>query len=238
MPHAVDFRLDDFEAASEQVGDAFWQHIGVHETDFTALAEHHTPDGRHSYYVLHDGSASWGIPGGPQIVALHIQREPDAQVFRFQHTTVPLPVMAESWLIARGCSQESIRLPPGTGTASADDTTRALEERLMGDGDHFALLASYTHDTSNTPETTVLLRAVNESEPLPFRVLLERVDTPAWTHTLREGGFRTFEDATTWWEAYWDGEAPELPALPASTRSLGALPAVPAPPAPPPGRTR
>ncbi|MFI6289357.1 hypothetical protein ACIBCM_32210 [Streptomyces sp. NPDC051018] len=236
IPHAVDFRLDDFEAATDQVDEAFWKHIDIHETDFTGLAEHHTEDGQHSYYVLHDGSVTWGIPGEPQIVALHIQRDTDAKVFRFQHTTVPLPAMAQSWLIARGCPKERIRRPPDTGAASADDTTRALEERLMADGDHFALLASYTHDTSDTPEITVLLRAVDESEPLPFRVLLERVDTTAWTHTLREGGFSTFEDATAWWEAHWDGEAPALPALPTRLSSLGALPAVPTPAAPPPGR--
>ncbi|GAA2254746.1 hypothetical protein GCM10010232_49910 [Streptomyces amakusaensis] len=239
MPHAVDFRLDDFEAATEQVGEAFWQHIEIHETDFTGLAEHHTPDGQHSYYVLHDGSATWGIPGEPQIVALHIQRDTSTRVFRFQHAILPLPGMAQSWLIARGCSKEGTRLLPDARTASADDTTRALEERLMGDGggDHFALLTSYTDDTSDTPEITVLLHAVNEQEPLPFRVLLERIDTTSRTHTLREGAFRTYAEATIWWEAHWSGEAPELPALPAGT-PIAALPAVAVPASPPPGRTR
>jgi hypothetical protein len=234
----VDFRLNDFEAATEPVGKAFWQHIGFHETDFTGLAEHHTDDGRHSYYVLHDGSATWGFPGEPQIVALHIQRETDARVFRFQHLIVPLPAMAQSWLIARGCPTEAIRLPPDMGTASADDTTRALEERLLDDGDHFALITSYTHDTSDTPQITVLLRAVDEKEPLPFRVLLECVDTTSWTHTLREGGFRTFEGATEWWDTHWRGETPALPPLPSSANKLAATPAVPAPAAPPPGRSR
>ncbi|MFI1890246.1 hypothetical protein [Streptomyces jumonjinensis] len=232
----VDFRLEGYKAASEQIEEAFVHHIAV--LDFTALAEHHTPDGRHSYYVLHDDTATWGIPGAPQIVALHIQREPEERAYRFQYATVPLLAMAQSWLIARGCSKRGIRLPPGTGTASADDTTRALEERLMGDGDHFALLASYTHDTSDTPEITVLLRAVDEQEPLPFRVLLERVDTVSWTRTLREGGFRTYKEATAWWDAHWGGEAPELPTLPASTSSLAVLPAVPVPASPPPGRAR
>lgn len=238
MTPAVDFRLDDVEPATKLVGEAFWQNIEINEIDFTVLAEHHTEDGRRSHYVLHDGSATWGIPGEPQVVALHIQRDTDAKVFRFQNMTVPLPAMAQSWLIARGCPKDRIRLPLGTGTASADDTTRALEERLMADGDHFALLASYTHDTSDTPEITVLLRAVNDSEPMPFRVLLERIDTTAWTHTLREGAFRTFEDATTWWESHWGGEAPELPALSTKSSSLGELPIVPVPASPPPGRAR
>ncbi|MGW5679815.1 hypothetical protein ACWEV4_32860 [Streptomyces sp. NPDC003860] len=152
--------------------------------------------------------------------------------------TVPLPAMAQSWLIARGCPKASIRLPPGIGTAPADATTRDLEERLMGDGDHFALLASYTDDTSDSPQITVMLRAINESDPTPFRVLLDRMDPESWTHTLREGGFHTFEGALGWWEAHWDGEAPELPPLPAKATRLAELPAVSTRPTPSSGRSR
>ncbi|MEU3599281.1 hypothetical protein ABZ714_11195 [Streptomyces sp. NPDC006798] len=144
--------------------------------------------------------------------------------------------MAQSWLIARGCPKDAIRLLPGIGTTPADDTTRALEERLAGDGDHFAVLASYTHDTSETPEITVLLRAVDEAEPRPFRVLLERIDPASGTHTLQEGQFRTVQDATAWWNAYWSGENPQLPPA-AGTTSL-AEPVVPPPATQPPGRTR
>ncbi|MFK4222207.1 hypothetical protein [Streptomyces sp. NPDC019890] len=241
MPQAEpDFRLDGYEAVNDRVEETFWQHIASGQDMLTVLAEHHTEGDQHSFYVLHDRAVTWGIPGEPQLAALHLQRDCAARTFRFQHEMLPLPAMAQSWLIARGCPKDAIRLLPGMGTAAADDATRALEERLMSDGDHFALLTSYTDDTSAKPETTVLLRATGERAPLPFRVLLEEVDTDAWTHTLRECGFATFEAATEWWENRWSGQDIALPTTPPPTRRspLPAAPARPAPGVPPRGRVR
>ncbi|WP_329025803.1 hypothetical protein [Streptomyces sp. NBC_00690] len=235
-----DFRLDGYKAVNPHVDRAFWLHIASNEYDLTLLAKHHRDDGRHSHYVLHDRTATWGIPGEPQLIALHLQRDPAARTFRFEHATLPLPAMAQSWLIARGCPTDSIRrLPDGMGTTPADDTTRALEERLMGDGDHFALLSSYTDDTSASPQITVLLRAVDEAGPLPFRVLLEEIDLTDFTHTLREGGFATFGEATSWWENHWQGQAVPLPPAPPSAVRTAAPGLPPQPPtAPLPGRAR
>ncbi|WP_406463373.1 hypothetical protein OH768_47915 [Streptomyces sp. NBC_01622] len=234
-----DFRLDGYQAVNDLVDEQFWQHIGIAEDQLTVLAEHHTSDSGHSFYLLHNGAVTWGIPGEPQLVALHLQRGTSARTFRFDHAAFALPAMAQSWLIARGCPEEQILLADGMGSEPADPATRALEQRLRRDGDHFALLTSYTHDTGPM-EITVLLRALDEKAPVPFRILLEEVDTTAWTHTLREGGFTTFEAATQWWEAHWSGEAiPLPPASPAARHTTAAgLPAPPARPAPPrrPGR--
>jgi hypothetical protein len=233
-----DFRLDGYEAVNDRVDEAFWQHIGSEQDMFTVLVEHHTDRDQHSYFVLHNGAVTWGIPGEAQIVALHLRRDTAARTFRFQHQTLPLPAMAKSWLIARGCPKDAIRLPAGTGTSPADEATRALEERLMTDGDHFALLASYTDDTTDRPETTVMLRALDERAVLPFRVLLEEVDTDNGTHILREGGFHTFADATVWWEDHWCGEDVPLPAAAPPARHA-ALPTPPTRLVPPPcGHTR
>ncbi|MDL2075765.1 hypothetical protein QNN03_04865 [Streptomyces sp. GXMU-J15] len=111
-----------------------------------------------------------------------------------------------------------------------------MEKRLRSDGDHFALLTSYTND-DDPVQTTVMLRARDEKAELPFRVLLEEVDTTAWTHTLREGGFPTFEAATLWWEAHWNGDKPQLPTASPATRAT-AVPGLPARPAPPRGPSR
>lgn len=123
--HTPDFRLDGYKAVNPHADKAFWQHIAINQNDLTRLAEHHSDDGRHSHYVLHDRTVTWGIPGEPQLIALHLQRIAESRTFRFQHTTLPLPAMAQSWLIARGCPADAIRLPDDMGTASADDTTRA-----------------------------------------------------------------------------------------------------------------
>ncbi|WP_330347776.1 hypothetical protein [Streptomyces sp. NBC_00582] len=237
MPTSTpDFRLDDYEAVNDRVDEQLWQHIASEHDMLTVLAEHHTSDDQHSFYVLHNGAVTWGIPGEPQIVALHLKRDTATRTFRFAHAELPLPAMAQSWLIARGCPEEKILLPQGIGTTPADDATRALEERLRRDGDHFALLTSYTND-SEPVQTTVLLRALDERAPVPFRVLLEEADTGTFTHTLREGGFATFEAATTWWEAHWSGEDIPLPA-PAPSAHHTTLPAAPARPTPPRGPSR
>jgi hypothetical protein len=125
------------------------------------------------------------------------------------------------------------------GTAPADESTRVLEERLMDDGDHFALLHSYTCDNPGNEETVVVLRALDERSPAPFRVLHEDVDTDAWTHTLREGGFATFPEALQWCEDRLGGNAVPLPPVrltARSTRPPGIAPSAPA--HRPPGRIR
>ncbi|PIM71262.1 hypothetical protein CTU88_14095 [Streptomyces sp. JV178] len=239
-PPELDFRLDDFEAADERTEEAFWHAIEIDQDMLTALAEHHTPDGSQSYCVLHNGTVTWGIPGEPQIVALHLQRDMERRTFRFEHAQLPLPAMAQSWLIHRGCSPDAIGLMPGMGTAPADETTRALEQRLMGDGDHFALLHSYTRDDPDDDVTTVVvLRALDERSPAPFRVLHEELDTDAGTHTLREGGFATVAEALQWCDNRLGGGKASLPPIRPTARSTGPLGAAPAPPAQrPPGGNR
>ncbi|MBC2901125.1 hypothetical protein [Streptomyces cupreus] len=239
-PPEPDFRLDDFEAADERTEEAFSHTIGIEHDMLTALAEHHTPDGSQSYYVLHNGAVTWGIPGEPQLVALHLQRDMERRTFRFEHAQLPLPAMAQSWLIHRGCPPDAIGLMRGMGTAPADETTRALEQRLMGDGDHFALLHSYTRDDPDDMTTVVVLRALDDQRsPAPFRVLHEEADTDAGTHTLREGGFATVAEALQWCDKRLGGEVAPLPPVRLMARSTGPSGTAPAPPAQrPPGRNR
>lgn len=222
-----DFRLDGFGPVNDAVEEAFWGHIDSDRDSMTTLASHHSPDGRHSFYVIHNGAVTWGIPGQPQLVALRLERDNAAKTYSFEHAELPLPAMAQSWLIKRGCPAEAIALPPGMGTKPADTATVALQQRLMGDGDHFALLHSYTDDTSSKPETTVLLRALDERVEKPFRVLLEQADLDTYTHTLREGAFESYEAATSWMD---DRSSQLPPAAPSTVRTAGPVTRPAAPP--------
>ncbi|MFJ6783615.1 hypothetical protein [Streptomyces yangpuensis] len=197
--HKADLRLHGYRAASSTVEEDFYHRIVADEDMLTALAEHHSADARHSFHVLHDQTATWGIPGELQIIALRISRDPGARTLTFEHATLPLPAMAQSWLVSRGCPREDIRLPPGMGTAPADEATTALQDRLVGDGDCFALIDSYTDDDSDRPRITVLLRALDSKDPHPFRVLVEEADL-ANTHTLREGRFTTYDPAVSYYD--------------------------------------
>ncbi|MEU9189203.1 hypothetical protein AB0D14_32605 [Streptomyces sp. NPDC048484] len=231
----VNFDLDDFGADEERYLD-FYRKVGVHEDMLVPLAEHH--DGAHSYYVLFDRTATWGRPGMPQVLAVHLQREYGKQAFSFDQAPLPLPAMAQSWLVHRGCPPDAIVLDPELGPPPADEATRALEKRLADDGDHYAMGYSYTADDPDDMVTVVALRALNEPGPSPFRVVVEEVDTDAWTHTLREGGFDTKEAALQWCDDRLSGKAgPLRPVRPeaAAVRPAGVAKA----PAPrPPGRSR
>ncbi|MFJ7997513.1 hypothetical protein ACIQ7D_10255 [Streptomyces sp. NPDC096310] len=231
-------RLDGFKPANEQILEGFRLKIRINQDMLMPLAEHHTPDLSDSYYVLHDRSATYGHPGDAQIVALHLRRDLEAKTFDFECANVPLGAMAQSWLIHRGCPAERIGLDPALGTDPADEATRALEKRLMTDGDHCALGFSYTRDDPNDTVTLVALRALDERASSPFRVLVEEVDLDAWTHSLREGGFATVKDALLWCGDRLSGTAGPLPPVkPAALLPLPASPSKITVPRPP-GRSR
>ncbi|MER6500169.1 hypothetical protein ABT218_12440 [Streptomyces sp. NPDC001455] len=233
----VDFELAEFDA-DEKVSLEFFSQVEVSSDMLVPLAEHHTASGVHSYYVLFDRTATYGHPGMPQYVAVHLQRDQDKRTFDFERALLPLPAMAQSWLIHRGCPPDAIGLNPELGPPPADEATSALERRLAGDGDHYAMGYSYTRDDPDDMVTLVALRALDEQAPSPFRVVVEEVDTDAWTHTLREGGFATVEDALKWCDDRLTGEAGPLPpvSLAAASTRPAALPKASAPR--PPGRSR
>lgn len=233
----VDFELDDFSTDEEKYLD-FYRQVAVREDMLVPLAEHHTPNGAHSYYVLFDRTATYGHPGMPQYVAVHLKRDREKDTFYFEQALLPLPAMAQSWLIHRGCPHDAIVLDSEMGPPPADEATRALERRLADDGDHYAMGYSYTADDPDDMVTVVALRVFDERASSPFRVVVEEVDTGAWTHTLREGGFDTVGEALQWCDDRLTGEAGPLPPIrpaAAASRPAGVAKA----PAPrPPGRSR
>ncbi|WP_405986970.1 hypothetical protein [Streptomyces sp. NBC_00872] len=237
----VDFELDDFDADEEKYLD-FYRQVAVNEDMLVPLAEHHTPNSAHSYYIVFDRTATYGHPGMPQYVAVHLKRDREKETFDFEQAQLPLPAMAQSWLIHRGCPPDAIGLNPELRPTPADETTRALERRLAGDGDHYAMGYSYTYDDPDDMVTVVALRALDERTLSQFRVVVEEVDTDAWTHTLREGGFDTVGAALQWCDDRLTGDAGPLPPVrpAAAAAAAAACPAgVARAPAPrPPGRSR
>ncbi|CAO0836678.1 putative protein OS=Streptomyces microflavus OX=1919 GN=Smic_07600 PE=4 SV=1 [Streptomyces microflavus] len=118
--------------------------------------------------------------------------------------------MAQSWLIHRGCPSKAIALTHEFGPRPADDATRALEPHLVGDGDRFAMGYSYTHDDPDDMVTLIVLRALDEQAPSPFRVLVEEVAADVDTYTLREGRINRL-DAWQWCNERHSGTAAPLP---------------------------
>ncbi|MGW3861588.1 hypothetical protein ACWEDZ_08885 [Streptomyces sp. NPDC005047] len=221
-PEAVTFDVDDLDADEDVLLD-FYQQLGDADM-LLSLAEHHTADGVHSYFVLFDRAATFGHPGTAAYRAVHLRRDTEQRTFAFEHAVLPLPALAQSWLIHRGCRPGAITLHPHLGPPAADEATRALEQRLAGDGDHYAMGYSYTRDRPEDMVTIVVLRALDEHAPSPFRVLVEEVDNDAWTYTLREGGFPSVGEALQWGEDRLAQAAGPLP--PVRRTTVNTRPAV------------
>lgn len=176
------------------------------------LADHHIRDST-SYYVLYDRTATLGHPGEPHYLALQIRRNEGS--FSFEALRLPLPAMAQSWLIHRGCPADAIDLRTDLGPGPADEATVALERRLMSDGDRFAMGYSHTRDSPDDAVTVVALRALDDREPVPYRVVIEEVDYEKWIRTLREIGCESAEEAMRWCQARIQGRATAPDAAPA-----------------------
>ncbi len=184
--HEPDYELDGFEPAD----DGHEQHrrdVGI--SSLKVLGEHRTDTD--SYFVLLDEGATWGIPGSPQLRAVHVSRDLSARTFEVDSKELPLYAMAQSYLIARGCPSDALSPPEGVHDP-ADDRTRALEARVRGDGDHFALLASYTADMRDPVETVVMLRSLDPQAVPEFRTCWRgSTGTPTPTPCGKAGSRRT-----------------------------------------------
>ncbi|MBU7598902.1 hypothetical protein JGS22_015080 [Streptomyces sp. P38-E01] len=181
----MDFYVDDLDGPPK-----FWTDIGLHADMMTPLAHHHIP--ATSYYVLFDRSTEHGHPNQPPYLALQIRRSQES--FTYEARRLPLPSMAQSWLIHRGCPAEAISLRTDLGPEPGNQETVALERRLVSDGDHFAMGYCFTRADPSDPFTVVALRALDD-RPVPYRVLVEEIDYKTWTYTLREIGCESVGDA-------------------------------------------
>ncbi|MFD9814892.1 glycosyl hydrolase [Streptomyces sp. NPDC059080] len=193
MSNDLGFSLDDFEPAdadSEYLEQQFWT------GDLTVLAEHHTtPNGSHSFVLAHDGSATWGVPGAPQIRAIMVARDLDQNTFTFESAYHSSVAFAQNWLIERGCPPERTQVG-GDFMKPADDLTTRVEERLRTSEDRYEVLDSFTSDFA--PCETWTLTRDSTAARAPVRVFLEEGDFESPTYTMREGAFAD-EDAARQW---------------------------------------
>ncbi|MDJ0465740.1 glycosyl hydrolase [Streptomyces sp. H27-C3] len=227
MSDELDFHLDDFEpvdADSEYAEQRFWA------GDFTVLAEHRTtPYGSHSFVVAHDGSATWGVPGAPQIAAIKVARDLSLNTFTFEstyHSSVPF---AQNWLIEQGCPPEPISQIGDGFTQPADDLTTRTEQQIHSSGSRYEVLDSDTRDYGPAENWTMVKDSA--AAKAPIRVFLEKADLKAGTYTLREGAFADEDAAHHWLEdrssplpppPEYRGDAGSLRTRAALARSVGA----------------
>jgi hypothetical protein len=206
MTTGLDFALDDLDPAdvgSEQAEILLWA------DDLQALAQHHTvPYGSHSYVVAHDRSATWGVPGAPQLVAIKIARDFSLRTFTLEseyHASLPF---AQAWLIDRGCPPERIALAVDGLAQAADSETLRLEQLIRDGGQRYDVIDTWTSDRDPCENWT--LAHDRAAADAPFRVFLEAVDPETPTYTVREGAFAD-EDAARLWLDDRTGPLPPPP---------------------------
>jgi hypothetical protein len=203
----LQYRISGFAPADVEAALDLWDEA------IAVLVEHHTPDEADSFFVLHDGSATWGAPGAPQLIALHITRDLTARTFAIAEATHPTVPFAQRWLAERGCDPDTIRLPEGRYALPADALTSQLEEQIRHSGGRYEVKDHYTHG-SEPYETWVMVRDTDPgSVDRPVRIFLEEADLKAFTYTLREGAFRDGTAANQW---LFDSDTP----LPEPTEHL------------------
>ncbi|MEE4543638.1 glycosyl hydrolase [Streptomyces sp. V4-01] len=196
MTAELDFALDDLDPAdlgSEQAESLLW--VG----DLTVLAEHHTaPHRSHSYVVAHDTSATWGVPGSPQIAAIKVARDFNLGTFTLEseyHASVPF---AQAWLIERGCPPEKIALAESDFVAPADEQTLRVQQMIRDGGQRYYVIDTWTSDFDPCENWTLARDSGAAVDPV--RVFLEVVDEKALTYTVREGAFLDEDAARDWLE--------------------------------------
>jgi hypothetical protein len=192
----LDFALDDLDPAdlnSEQAESVLW--VG----DLTVLAEHHTaPHRSHSYFVAHDASVTWGVPGAPQIAAIKVARDLSLGTFTLEseyHASVPF---AQAWLIERGCPPEKIALAEGDFVEAADEQTLRVQQMIREGGQRYDVIDTWTWDFDPCENWTLVRDRGAAVDPV--RVFLEVVDEKALTYTVREGAFADEDAARDWLE--------------------------------------
>ncbi|MGY4954828.1 hypothetical protein [Streptomyces nigrescens] len=200
-PPRPDYRIDGFEAATEQTEDDFFS-VTLSDDMLVPRAEHHSADGRDTYLLLYDRAAIWDIPGTAEYVTLHITRDTAQRTFDFAHKRHPVIPLAQNWLIRQGCPAESAKLSNNHGPRPADVLTARLEDMLRANpNDRYTVLDHSTDNPCSFEFGIEVSTLVHDSHPAsahaPYRVFLEETTKDFRSYTVRQGAFPAAEAADT-----------------------------------------
>ncbi|WP_353946492.1 hypothetical protein ABII15_36070 [Streptomyces sp. HUAS MG91] len=197
-----DYRLAGFQAATETIEDDFIR-VTLSDDMFVPMADHHSADGRDSYFLFYDRAAIWDVPGQAEFVTLHIARDTEQRTFAFEVERAPVVPLAQNWLIRQGCPPEATLATRNHGPRPADALTSRLEDQLRTNPDgRYEVLDDFTDNPCTFDfgvETRTLVYDHHpDSASAPYRLFLEETDKYFQTYTVREGTFATAEAADDW----------------------------------------
>ncbi|MEU9319564.1 glycosyl hydrolase [Streptomyces sp. NPDC048295] len=206
LDFSFDFDLDELapaDAASEEVLDRLWS------GDLKVLSQHHSaPHGSHSFVLAHDRSATWEIPGSPQLVAIAVARDLSLSTFTLETSHHATAAFAQRWLVERGCPPERIVLVGSDYLKPDDDLTLQVEQQIRESGTRYEVLETHTSD--HDPSETWTLTRDSSARQAPVRVFHEEWNHDIGTYTMREGAFADVDTARSWLDDR-NGPLPEPP---------------------------
>ncbi|MFD8916038.1 glycosyl hydrolase [Streptomyces sp. NPDC059575] len=194
LDSGFDFGLDELTPADDASAEALET---LWPGDLRVLSQHHTtPHGSHSFVLAHDRSATWGIPGAPQVVAIAVARDLSLSTFTLETSYHATASFAQNWLAERGCPPEHITPAAENRLKPNDDLTLQVEQQIRESGTRYEVLDSYTSDFD--PCETWTLTRDSDAATAPVRVFHEQWDHDTGTYTMREGAFADVGAARSW----------------------------------------
>ncbi|WP_406220708.1 hypothetical protein [Streptomyces decoyicus] len=196
----MDYRIEGYDPATDQIADQL-RHLRLEDEYFAVRAAYHSPDERHSFWLLFDKLAIYDVPGTAEYVTFHLTRDLEGRTFDFRLARHPLIPLAQNWLIREGCPAQSALQSHQDRPSPADAVTTRLEDQLRSNTDDRYEL--FDHYTSGSPNSGIQVRALvydrhPDSENEPYRLFLEETPPSLRTYTLREVAFATAAKANAW----------------------------------------
>ncbi|QMU79031.1 glycosyl hydrolase [Streptacidiphilus sp. PB12-B1b] len=184
--------------------------------DLYVLSQYSTRNDSHSWYCCGDLSIVWDDAGGPQLVAIAVERDHAMNQIRVTCTRHALEAAAHAWLIERGCPADPLLCHVEEPYYQpSDEQSLHTATKLRESGTRYAGVDSYS--SSGTDGEVWQLVTDAQGGDLPVRLFVETFG-PGPLATLREGAFA--DDAAAYdWLHNRPGPLPDPPEeLPAADR--------------------
>ncbi|MGA5704541.1 hypothetical protein [Peterkaempfera bronchialis] len=192
--------------------------------DSPPLRQQHSAD-RSFYLFLDEHSWSGDLPGPPQVLAVHVQRQPGRGLALVEHSFEAMVPLAQRWLLARGADRTALDVSSGIYARPASEATLLAEERLRTLG-RYEVLDHFTYDWEPSPAWVLALDRHEHDPDLPYRVFHRdfgpyqrnavgflQPSPDAASYSVTEHAFRTLNDVEVWTRAtdrHWTDQDPGL----------------------------
>jgi hypothetical protein len=215
------FDLRDFEPLTEQCAQSIDTLKYLEETE--PLRIQHSAD-RSFYLILDEMAMAGDLPGPPQVLAVHVERDRAQGRARVEHHFTAMVPLAQLWLVEHGADLSAVAVRSGIYARPTGSATLRAEERLRTAG-RYEVLAHFTY-TWEPSESWVLALDRHQPDPhQPYRVFHREVgpcrpsaggfalepDPVRASYTVTEHGFGSLDAVQEWCgatDAAWTAQLP------------------------------